>query len=93
MKRFFVCSGLGFLMACGWVLLSFVASPEMLRSAMRVPAVQFAFITCPILYLHSVPLQFWWIPLINAATYGIAYLPFELLRRRSHSGLIISSQR
>lgn len=93
MKQISVCAGVGFIVASLWVLLSFAAPPDLLRSALREPAVRIAFITCPIFYLQRVPLQFWWIPLINAATYAVADLPFELMRRRSHSGLIIRSRR
>lgn len=93
MKRIGVCAGVGFIVACCWVLLSFLAPPDLLRSALRQPAIQAAFLTCPILFFHYLPLHFWWIPLINAGTYAIAYLPFELVRRRSRSGLIIRSQR
>jgi hypothetical protein len=92
-KRLCACAAVGFIVACFWVLLSFLAPPDLLRNALREPAVQVAFITCPVLYLRYLPLQFWWIPLINAASYAITYLPFELMRRKSHSGLIITSER
>jgi hypothetical protein len=79
----------GFLVACCWVLYTFVATPEQVMLAMRDPVVKaMAFVTCPITYTgRYVPLRYWWIPPINAVSYGVVGILTELLRRKSHSAL------
>jgi hypothetical protein len=87
-RRIAIWASVGFLVACCWVLYSFVAPPELLLRSLREPAVQAGFISCPILFLaRHFPLQFWWIPPINAATYAVVLVLFEMLRRRMHPGL------
>jgi hypothetical protein len=89
--RIAIWAALGFFIACCWVLYTFVASPEYLHTSLRDPMVQaFAYISCPVIYagLHF-PIHFWWVPVINAGTYGMAGLMIELLRRFRNPNLAI----
>jgi hypothetical protein len=72
----------GFLVACCWILYTFVTPPDYLGASLRNPVVEaLAFTSCPIsLAGRYFPIRFWWIPPINAATYGIVGLILETLR-------------
>ena len=71
-RRIAIWTGIGFFTAWAWVLYTFVASPEEIIFAMREPLVlALAYASCPIIFAaRSFPLHFWWVPLINAATYA-----------------------
>jgi hypothetical protein len=71
-RRIAIWTGVGFFMAWAWVLYTFVASPEEILVTMREPLVlALAYASCPIIFAaRSFPLHFWWVPLINAATYA-----------------------
>jgi hypothetical protein len=71
-RRIAVWTGIGFSMALAWVLYTFLASPEEILVTMREPLVlALAYASCPIIFAaRSFPLHFWWVPLINAATYA-----------------------
>ncbi len=78
----------GFIVACAWVFYSFVVPPGILVRSLNHPAVQVGFITCPILFFfRDLPLRFWWVPLINAATYGFVGFSLELLIRKQNPPL------
>ncbi len=81
---------LGFLVACCWVLYTFLAPPALLQTSLKDPLVQaFAYVSCPVIYAgRHVPMHFWWIPLINAATYATIGLLLEILRHQSSPGLV-----
>jgi hypothetical protein len=87
--RIAIWAGVGFLVACAWVLYTFVASPDHLGVAMREPLVEaLLFISCPIVFaLRSFPLPFWLVPPMNAATYAVIGLIVEILRRKPNPGL------
>jgi len=86
-RRITTWASVGFLVGCCWVLYSFAAPPEFLLRSLRETVVQAGFMTCPILFFaRHFPLQFWWIPPTNAATYAVACLLFEMLRGKMHSG-------
>ena len=81
-------ASVGFLVACCWVIYSFVAPSDFLLRSLREPVVQAGFITCPILFFaRHVPLHFWWVPPINATTYAVVCLLFEMLHRKVHPGV------
>ena len=82
-RRITIWTSAGFLVACGWIVYTFVVTPEFLGMSLRQPLVEAAaYTTCPITYAgRHFPLHFWWIPPINAATYAVAGLIAEMLRR------------
>ena len=83
--RIVVWAGAGFVVACGWILFAFLTPPEYLTSALRKPLVEtVAIASCPIVFAgRYVPLPFWAIPPVNAATYTVIGLIVEMLRRKS----------
>src|SRR5215472_18550450 len=90
-RRISLWATVGFLIASCWVLYTFIAPPDFLLVSMRDPVVQAAAImSCPIAYAgRYFPLHFWWVPPINAATYALAGLIVEMLRRKLHPSLAI----
>lgn len=89
--RIAIWAGVGFIVACCWVLYTFVASPESLGMALNEPAVKAAVLTsCPVWVAgRYFPLPFWSVPLMNAATYALIGLMVEMRRRRSSPALAI----
>ena len=83
--RIVVWAGAGFLVACCWILYAFLTPPEYLISALRKPLFEtVAIASCPIVFAgRYVPLPFWAIPPVNAATYTVIGLIVEMLRRKS----------
>jgi len=81
----------GFLVACGWVLYTFAASPEQLITNLREPLVEaIGFVSLPVVFaLRRFPLHFWWVPLINASTYTVFGLGLELLRCKLHAHVTV----
>ena len=79
----------GFLISCCWVIYTFVASPESANVTLNQPWVQAAlFTTCPIsLAGRYVPLAFWSIPPINAATYALIGVLIEAFTHPKILGL------
>jgi len=73
----------GFVVACCWIVYTFVTPPETLGVTLREPLIQaLALTSCPISYAgRYFPLHFWWMPPINAATYALFGLIAEMLRR------------
>jgi hypothetical protein len=89
-RRIAIWAGVGFLVASCWVLYTFAASPDHLGIVMREPAVEtLLFVTCPVVsqIRDHLPLPFWSVPLINAATFAVIGLIFETLRRKPSPGL------
>jgi len=87
--RIAIWATLGFLIACCWVAYTFLLPPDQLLVSLRKPAVQaFEFVSLPLAFaVRRFPIHFWWVPLINAVTYGAIGLMFELLRRSSRPRL------
>jgi hypothetical protein len=58
--------------------------PDYLFLSLRKPAVEaFALVSFPASFaFRHIPLHFWWVPLINAATYAVIGLMVEILRRK-----------
>ena len=85
--RIVVWAGAGFLVACCWILYAFLTPPEYLNSSLRKPLVEtVAIASCPIVFAgRYIPLPFWAIPPINAATYAVIALIVEMLRSKSNS--------
>ena len=79
--RIAIWASVGFLVACGWVLYTFLVPPEQLLTSMSQPLVEaIAYASCPLIFAtRHFPLQFWWVPPINAATYALIGLVAELL--------------
>ena len=88
-RRIVIWASIGFLFACCWILYAFVMPPDYLIMTMREPFVKaVALISCPVVFAgHYCALHFWWIPLINAATYAGIGLIVEILRRKSNPRL------
>ncbi len=72
-RRIAIWAGVGFMVASGWVLYTFLASPEQVLTSTREPIVQaLAYGSCPLIFAaRQFPIHFWWVPLINAATYAM----------------------
>lgn len=89
-RRIVIWAGAGFLVACCWVLCTFVTPADHLVMMLREPVTEAVlFITCPVVSaLRDLPLAFWWVPPINAATYALIGLIFEALRKRN-AGLVV----
>jgi hypothetical protein len=88
-RRIAIWASVGFLVACGWVVYTFAASPDHLSVVLREPLVEALLaVTCPVVSrLRDFPLPFWSVPLINAATFAVLGLIFEALRRKPSPGL------
>ena len=84
-RRIAIWTSAGFLVAWFWILYAFVTPPDFLVMSMRQVAVEaIVIVSCPIAFAgRYFPLHFWWIPPINAATYAVAGLIVEALRRKS----------
>ena len=91
-RRIAIWASVGFLVAWGWVLYSFVTPAEQLLTSMREPLVDaIGYASCPLIFAaRHFPIHFWWVPPINAATYTLIGLIAELLigltrlRQKSH---------
>ena len=83
-RRIAIWASIGFLVACCWILYTFVVPPDYLN--MSEPVVEaFAFASCPLVFaFRAVPLSFWWVAPINSATYAVIGLIIEILRRKSN---------
>ena len=91
-RRVMLWAGAGFLIACCFVIYTFVVSPEQRIAAMGNPLVQiFTFVSSPVIYFHlpAFPISFWWVPVINAATYATIGTIVELLRRKPKPGFAV----
>ena len=88
-RRIAMWAGVGFLVACGWVLYTFVVPVEFLQESLRQPAVlAAAYVTCPLIFAgRHFAIYFWWFPPVNAATYALVGLVVEGLRRTARQQL------
>jgi hypothetical protein len=88
-SRIAIWAGAGFLVACCWVLYTFLTPPDQLNMSLREPVTEAVlFISCPVVFaLRNLPLAFWWVPPINAATYAVIGLVVEILRRKLNFSL------
>ena len=80
----------GFLVAGGWVIYTFVMPPESLGVSLREPLVRaMLYLSCPVSYAgRYYPMKFWWVLLLNAATYAVVGLLLEMLRPKSKPSLV-----
>src|SRR5450631_1655644 len=80
----------GFLVAGCWVIYTFVTPPESLMVSLREPVVRAAlYLSCPVSYAgRYYPIKFWWVLLINAATYAVAGLILEVFRAKLKPGVV-----
>ena len=76
---------MGFLVACCWVIYTFVTLPDFLGASLRNPLVEaLAFTSCPISIAgRYFPLRFWWMPPANAVTYAAIGLIVEKVAMES----------
>jgi len=83
-KRIAIWAGVGFAISCCFVLFTFLMPPDRLFLSLRNPAIEaFTLVSFPVGFaFRQVPLHFWWVPLINAATYAVIGLMIEMLRRK-----------
>jgi hypothetical protein len=90
-RRIAIWASAGFLVACCWVVYTFVASPEQLILSLREPIIEaIGYVSLPIVFaLRRFPLHFWWVPMINAATYAAIGLGLEVLHQRFHPRLAV----
>ena len=90
-RRIAIWASAGFVIVCCWVLYTFITPPEQFIMIMKEPFGEvIVFMTLPIAFAYrSLPLPFWAVPPINAATYALLVLIVGMLRRKSHPGLAI----
>jgi hypothetical protein len=70
----------GFLVAGFWEVYAFASAPITFTD----PIMGLVQLNCPIEFLRSYPLHLSWVLLANAATYALAGVIVENLRRRLH---------
>lgn len=73
----------GFAVSCCFVLFTFLMPPGYLVVSLRNLAVE-VFAQASFLLgfaFRRIPVYFWWVPLINAASYAVIGLIVEMLRR------------
>jgi len=82
-RRIAMWAGVGFLIACAWVVYTFVVPVEFLQASLRQPFVLAAlYVTCPLSYAgRYFAIHYWWVPPINAVTYALFSLIVEGVRR------------
>jgi|HubBroStandDraft_1064217.scaffolds.fasta_scaffold864812_1 hypothetical protein len=82
-RRIALWASAGFLVAGGWALYALASRPPAL--GLGDPLLILVRLTCPIAILgSSYPISLYWVLLANAATYGLAGLIVETLRRQLH---------
>jgi hypothetical protein len=82
-RRVALWASAGFLVAGGWALYALASRPPAL--GLGDPLLILVRLTCPIAILgSSYPISLYWVLLANAATYGLAGLIVETLRRQLH---------
>lgn len=83
-QRIAVWAVLGFLISAGWVIYSFSAFPSPIGHTGSLTW-NLAVVTQPIAFASfhfHFGIKFYWVVLVNAATYGLAGLMVEMLRRQ-----------
>ena len=78
-------ASVGFLIAGCWAAYAFVTPPDSFLMSLREPLVRAAlYLSCPVSYAgRFYPIKFWWVLLINGATYGVIGLFLEMFRLKS----------
>lgn len=89
-RRVATWAGVGLLVASCWALYAFVTPPESFLTTLREPVVKAAlYLSCPVAFAgRYYPIQFWWVLLINAATYAVFGLVLEVFRFKSKPSLV-----
>jgi hypothetical protein len=84
-RRIAVWAGLGFVVACCWLLYVFLTPRDHLNANLTQPAVQaLIYVSCPIVgagRYFNVPLSLWTVAVVNALTYAAIGTIVETLRR------------
>lgn len=90
-QRIAIWAGVGFLVACCFVLYTFLAAPEDLRRTLHEPSIQvLVTTTLPITFFgRYFPMPFWLVPPLNATAYAFIGLLLETLRRKPKPGMAI----
>lgn len=87
-RRIAVWAGVGFVIACCWLLYVLLTPRDQVSLTLTEPAVRMlTSISCPITLAgryFDLPLPFWLVALANTATYGGIGLIVEMLRRTFH---------
>jgi len=79
-RRIAIWAVVGFLAAGGWAVYAWASTPPAL--SLGDPLVTLVRLTCPIAILgRSYPISLYWALMANAATYALAGLMVESLRR------------
>jgi hypothetical protein len=80
-RRILLWATVGFLVGAAWVVYAFLTAPDIeVRLSILDRVIQtLAYITCPII---AVGAHFYWVPLVNAASYALAGFLFESIRKK-----------
>ncbi len=79
-RRVAIWVAIGIVVGGAWVAYAFATAPDYeTRSATNRAVQVVAYATCPILATGP---RFYWVPLANAATYGLLGFCFELIRKK-----------
>ena len=77
-RRIVLWATVGLLVGCVWVAYAFLTAPDIeQRSAANMVVHVLAYVACPII---AVGPRFYWIPLVNAATYALLGFARESIR-------------
>ena len=89
-RRVALWAGVGYLEAGCLVIYTFATLPDSLMVSLREPVVRAAlYLSCPVSYAgRYYPIKFWWVLLVNAATYAAIGSILEVLRAKSKPGLV-----
>ena len=89
-SRVAIWATVGFVVASCWAAYAFVTPPDSFLLSLREPLVRAAlYLSCPISYAgRYYPIKFWWVLLINAATYAALGLIVEGLRLKTRPRVI-----
>ena len=81
-RRIVLWAMVGLLVGCVWVAYAFATAPDIeQRSAANTVVQVLVYVTCPII---AVGPRFYWIPLVNAATYALLGFAWESIRKISN---------
>jgi len=88
-SRLAIWASVGFLVAGCWAAYAFLTPPDSFLTSLREPVIRAAlYLSCPISYAgRYYPIKFWWVLLINAATYAALGLILEGLRMKTRPRL------
>jgi hypothetical protein len=82
-RRIALWAMLGLAVGCVWVAYAFATAPDVeVQRSIGDKAVQvLAYATCPIV---AAGLRFYWVPLVNAASYALLGFVWESMRKNSN---------